>query len=368
MDKMIRVLQVVTTMNGGGLESMIMNYYRNIDRTKIQFDFLMHRPESELKGYTDEIKILGGKIYTLPRLNPFSLSYLSKLNAFFKEHKEYSVVHVHQDCLSGIILKAAKRNGVKVRIAHCHSSNQDKNLKYIIKYLFRHNIKKYATKLLACGYIPGKWMFCTDNFEILHNAIDTEKFRYDKDIRSCVRKDLGINDSFVIGHVGRFSKVKNHLFLVRIFEEILNFEKSSKLVFVGTGEEESNIKNYVTINNLTDKITFLGPRQDVERILQAIDVFILPSKYEGVSVAEIEAQAAGLPCVVSDKVPEECDLTGNVVSVSLKEDLSTWAQTILRYKEFERKDTSEKIKMNRYDIKENVNKLMNYYLDSYYDS
>ena len=365
MDEVIRVLHVVTTMNRGGLESMIMNYYRNIDRTKIQFDFLIHRPKNEKNDFGEEIKLLGGRIFHISRLNPFSIEYFNGLNRFFKKHKEYSIIHVHQDCMSGIILKVAKKNGIKVRIAHCHSSSQDKNLKYIIKYIYRHNIKKYANKMFSCGEISGKWMFCTDNFEILPNAIDAERYRYNKNVRNSVRRELGFDDDdFVIGHVGRFSKVKNQAFLVSVFECIHHYDKSAKLVFAGTGEEENNIKRIVYTKKLTDCVKFLGLRQDIERLLQAYDVFVLPSKYEGLPVTMIEAQATGLPCIISDKVPIECDITGNVVSICLNSSLKKWAKSILYFKKFHRQDTYDKVSSSRYDIKDNANYLMNYYLSA----
>ncbi|MDY5213351.1 glycosyltransferase, partial [Intestinibacter sp.] len=157
MSEPIRVLQVVTYMGRGGLETMLMNYYRNIDRDKVQFDFLTHRDERW--DYDDEIESLGGKIYHLPKLNPFSKSYLNALDKFFKEHKEYQIVHCHQDCLSGVVLKVAKKNGVKFTIAHSHNANQDKNLKYLIKVFEKRKIPKYSDELFACGYNSGKWMF-----------------------------------------------------------------------------------------------------------------------------------------------------------------------------------------------------------------
>ena len=168
MGEPIRVLHVVTYMGRGGLETMIMNYYRNIDRSKVQFDFLTHR--DEIWDYDDDIERLGGKIYHLPRLNPFSPKYLNALDNFFEEHNEYKIVHCHQDCLSGIVLKHAKKNGVPFTIAHSHSSNQNKNLKYVIKLIAKKSIPKYADYLLACGKDAGEWMFNTSDFTILNNA------------------------------------------------------------------------------------------------------------------------------------------------------------------------------------------------------
>lgn len=218
MGEPIRVLQVVTHMNRGGLETMLMNYYRNIDRSKIQFDFLTHRPENEKKDYDDEIRSLGGKIYHMPMLNPFSPSYMKSLDKFFKEHKEYQIVHSHLDCLSAYPLKAAKKNGVPVRIAHSHNTSQERNLKYLIKDYSKRQIPKYATHLFACGQEAGKWMFGKHKFQIMNNAIDAKKFIYNEEVRMEKRKELGLEGKFVIGHVGRFNLQKNHEFLIHCFE------------------------------------------------------------------------------------------------------------------------------------------------------
>ncbi len=206
MSEPIRVLQVVTYMGRGGLETMLMNYYRNIDRDKVQFDFLTHRDERW--DYDNEIESLGGKIYHLPKLNPFSKNYLNALDKFFNEHKEYQIVHCHQDCLSGVVLKVAKKNGVKFTIAHAHSASQDKNLKYLIKVLAKKNIKKYSDKMFACGGEAGKWMFNTDNFEVLNNAIDTDLYTYNEEKADKVKKEFDIENKFVVGHVGRFNYPK----------------------------------------------------------------------------------------------------------------------------------------------------------------
>lgn len=183
---MIRVLQVVTNMERGGLESMLMNYYRHIDREKIQFDFLVHRQERA--AFDDEIEALGGRIYRLPRLVPWSKSYLSALNRFFDEHTGYKVVHVHQDCLSSVILKAAKQHDVPVRIAHSHNANQDKNLKYPIKLWYKRSIPEYATNLFACGKDAGDWMFGGASYQIINNAIDVAAYTYDPTKRQEMRR------------------------------------------------------------------------------------------------------------------------------------------------------------------------------------
>ena len=233
MSEPIRVLHIVTTMNRGGLETMLMNYYRNIDKSKIQFDFLLHR--SEKSDYEDEIKYLGGTIFRVQPLNPFSRSYREELDEFFKSH-HYDIVHCHQDCLSSIALGIAKNNNVKIRIAHSHNANQDHNLKYIIN----------------------------------------------------------LNDKFVIGHIGRFNKQKNHEFIIDIFNELHKLNSNSRLVLVGTGELEEKIKEKVNRYSLNDFVIFYGLCDKVHEILQSFDVFLFPSLYEGLPVTMVEAQAKWL--------------------------------------------------------------------------
>lgn len=349
---MIRVLQIVTYMGRGGLETMIMNYYRNIDRNKVQFDFLVHRQEEA--DYDKEIVALGGKIYHMPMLNPFSKSYFNALDSFFKEHK-YDIVHCHLDCMSAYPLKIAKKNGVRVRIAHSHNKSQDKNLKYPIKLYSKRLIPKYATHLLSCGKEAGDWMFNGKPYTILNNAIDAQSYRFDKQIREEMREQLGFNqEDFVIGHVGRFNPQKNHNFIIDVFNFVHKKNTAAKLVLVGTGDGQKAIKEKVESLALSDSVLFLGNRTDVNKILQAMDVFLFPSLYEGLPLSIIEAQAAGLPCVISDNVPPECIVTDLIETASLDDALAKWEIVITSQKSVKRKDTYELIKKSGFDVKSNV--------------
>ncbi len=358
---MIRILQVVTYMNRGGLETMLMNYYRNMDRTKVQFDFLVHREKRA--DYDDEIEELGGRIYHLPRLNPFSISYKRSLQKFFQSHPEYQVIHVHQDCMSSIILKEAKNQGIKVRIAHSHSSNQDKNWKYIIKKYYMRRIPRYATGLLACGKMAGNWMFAGYKYGIVRNAIDLHKYTYKEKLEKEVRKEWQLEDEMVIGHVGRFNTVKNHDFLIDIFAECVRKKENIRLLLVGDGEEKQKIEEKVKQMGLEKKVIFTGVRSDVERLMQIMNVFVFPSFYEGLPVTMVEAQAAGLPCVISDHVSEECIITENLVTeVSLDEKPEKWADIILKSAEIEKKNRSEEIRKAGYDICKEAKKMQKFYI------
>lgn len=364
--KIIRVLHVVTYMGRGGLETMIMNYYRNIDRNRVQFDFLVHR-DFEADYDKEIIQELGGKIYRLPPLNPLSREYLSKLDSFFRDHKEYKIVHSHIDCMSAIPLKYAKLNGVPIRIAHSHSSNQTKDIKYPMKLFYKTKISKYANKMFACSEEAGRWMFGRNaDFTVLNNAIDTEKYLFNKNTSQKVREELNIrNDSLVIGHVGRFENPKNHSFIIDIFAETLKKNRNSVLLLVGEGSLRKSIEEKVNSLGISNKVIFAGLRTDVNELLQAMDVFLFPSLYEGLPVSIVEAQASGLPCLISDKVPIECKKTDLVYHMNLSDSPDKWAGKVVELSKIKRKNAYEEIKESGFDIKANAEKLEEFYLNAY---
>lgn len=359
---MIRVLQVVTYMGRGGLETMLMNYYRHINRNKVQFDFLVHRDFEA--DYDQEIRELGGRIYHVSRLVPWSRSYRAELKKFFREHPEYRIVHVHQDCLSSVALQCAKECGVPVRIAHSHNSNQDKNWKYLIKLHYMKQIPYCATDLFACSKAAGRWMFGQNSFQILNNAIDTDCYRYSKSVDMDVREDLELGNSIVIGHVGRFDPQKNHEFLIDIFYSCTKLDPNMKLMLVGDGEGKEKIQQKVRDMNLQDKVIFTGVRSDVNRLMQAMDVFVFPSLYEGLPVTMIEAQASGLPCVISDHVSEECIIIKDLVfCMPMEESSARWAEHILHQSSRKRENYIKKLQERGYDISTAAKKLENFYLE-----
>lgn len=361
-NKPIRVLQIVTYMGRGGLETMLMNYYRLIDRTKVQFDFLVHRDFEA--DYDREIADLGGRIYRVPRLVPWSGKYKRALNEFFRSHPEYRIVHVHQDCLSAVALKQAKECGVPVRIAHAHTSNTDLNWKRIFKKHYMKQIPKYATCLFACGDDAGKWMFGGAPFVLLRNAINTNKYTFSADIAENTRKGLGIpKDAFVIGHVGRFITVKNHLFLVRLFAEIRKTNKNAILLLVGDGEMRSIVESRISSLGLTDSVVLTGLRSDVCSLMCAMDVFVFPSLYEGIPLSLIEAQASSLPCVISDRISEGCEVTGGLVTrLPLSAPIGDWASAVTAER-IPRKNRYDEISRAGYDIFESERNLQKFYLE-----
>ena len=360
MTKPVRVLHIVTYMGRGGLESMIMNYYRHMDRSQVQFDFLVHRDFEA--DYDQEILSLGGKIYHVSRLVPWSRRYQAELKQFFKNHPEYKIVHVHQDCLSSVALKCAKECGVPVRIAHAHSNSAVKNLKYPIKSFYKKKISKYATQLFACSKQAGKWMFCGSPFTVITNAIDVQSFQFSADAAREMRTALNIQNQFVIGHVGRFRPEKNHSFLIDIFSQIVKTAPDSILLLIGDGELQAEIVNKVNYLGLSNNVCFLGSCANVNQLLQAIDVFVFPSLYEGLGISVLEAQAAGLPCIISSSIPKDCLVTNLVTQMSLQESPERWAAEILMHRNHHHEDTSSQICNATFDITENSNKLQEFYI------
>ena len=356
---MIRILHIVSFMQRGGLETLIMNCYRHIDREKMQFDFIVHRDFRA--DYDDEIEALGGKIYRLPRLNPFSPGYKKALRDFFQSHPEYKIVHCHLDCMSALPLAAAKKCGVPVRIAHAHSSNQERNLKYPLKRLYMRKIPDVATHFFACSKEAGEWMFPGQSITVINNGIETERFAFRSEIRSEVRSEFGFRDELVLGHVGRFMPEKNHGFLIVIFAEVHKRIPDAKLLLMGTGPLEDQVRRKVNELRLTDNVRFLGVRSDVNRILQAVDVFVLPSVYEGLGIAAVEAQNAGARCVVSDTVPTACAMTDLVEFVALSEAPAHWANVILRDCISGRADHTGEIQLAGYDIQKTADWLFDFY-------
>lgn len=357
---MLRVLHVVTSMDRGGLETMLMNYYRHIDRDILQFDFLTHR---EFSGkYDNEIKKMGGIIHHLPKLNPFSRSYKKALYDFFKSH-EYMIVHVHQDCLSSVVLKEAKKCNVPVRIAHSHSSSQEKNYLYPIKWWYRHFISKYATKLFACSQDAGRWMFCGAPFEVVNNAVEALQFSFNKEIRELKRSEFYIeNNELLIGTVGNFWSPKNHSFIIDIFIQIQK-KVPARLILVGEGPTREAIEEKVINSGIKDKVVFTGVRADISDILQAMDIFLLPSLFEGLPVTVIEAQSAGLPCFISDHVPSESMITDLVEQIPLSKNAEHWADRMIEVAQRPRRNTYNEIVRAGYDIEKSAKKLQDYYTE-----
>lgn len=359
---MIRILQAVNDMQRAGLETMLMNYYRHMDRSQIQFDFLTHRPHRA--AYDDEIEAMGGRVYYAPRLYPQNyIQYFQFMKKFYNEHPEYQIIHSHIDAMSAFPLYAAKKNEVPVRIAHSHNTRLDRDAKILIKYFAWKSVPKVATEYWACGDMAGRFMYGSSPFKVIRNAIDLKKFAYDPVMRIEVRKKLGLEGAFVIGHVGRYCPVKNQSFLLDVFKEIVEKKADARLLLIGIGEEEKTLREKAQTLGIGDKVTFLVNRSDVHELYQAMDVFVMPSLYEGLPVVCVEAQANGLPCLVSDRISREVLLTGNIRMKSLSDNVDSWADTILRSDTKRLDSAAEELRENGYDIEREARLLMEQYIE-----
>lgn len=365
MTEPIRVLQVFAQMNRGGAETMIMNLYRNIDRKKVQFDFVVHTKEK--CDYDEEIASLGGSIYYIPRYSGKNhLQYKKAWNLFFKEHPKYKLIHGHVRSTAAIYLKIAKKYNL-VTIAHSHNTSSGSGISAVAKNFMQYPIRNTADYLLACSKIAGEWLYgektCTkDNFYILNNAIDAKKFAINEEIRNGKRKEFHLEEKLVVGHIGRFHTQKNHTFLIDIFKAVSDQNENAVLMLVGDGELRQSIDKKVQDLGMDDKVIFTGVRSDIPELLQAMDVFAFPSLYEGLPVTLVEAQASGLPCIVSDTITDEVYFTDLIKSLNLNSSLNEWVDEILKYsKDSMRRNITNEIIDAGYDIEKNSNWVENFY-------
>lgn len=311
----IRVAHVIGMAVDGGTEAFVMNYYKYIDKTKIQFDFFV---ESTSKIINRElIEKLGGKIIIIPSYKNI-FRYIKTLTQLFKDGN-YSIVHSHMNSLSVFTLLAAKRARVKVRIAHSHSTSNKsvEKKKNLIKNLLRPFSKIYATHYFACSELSGRWLFGNKTFnngnvKIINNAIEINKFSFDQIKRDIIRDKFNINDKFVIGHVGRFVEQKNHKFLLDLFYEYQKINEKAILLLIGDGPLKDEIYNRVENYEIKDKVIFIGTQEDISMYYNAMDCFIFPSLYEGLGIVVLEAQINGLYCLVSSSVPKSTKLNDNI--------------------------------------------------------
>lgn len=365
----VRVLNLFTIMDRGGAETMVMNYYRNIDRSKVQYDFMVHRQERG--AYDDEIEALGGRIYRMPPIRPWTAGeYRKTVRAFYAEHPEYRVIHSHMSELGYYDFREAEKAGVPVRICHAHNRPYGIDLKSPVRWYYKAMMRPHITDLFMCGKESGDWLFGRKNearFIQLNNAIDARQYAYCPEIRQKMRQSLGIGeDQLVIGHVGRFYPQKNHKFIIDIFQAVRTKNPEAVLLLVGNdaGEGGKEIHQKAEQLGLTPWVKFLGTRGDVAELLQAMDVFLFPSLFEGLSVASIEAQAAGLPVLISDSVPIECRKTDLIHVLPLSAPPEEWADSVLELARIPRRNTYEEIRDAGFDVVENAKWLQAFYLQA----
>lgn len=345
MSEPIRVAQVMGKMLGGGVEAVVMNYYRHIDRSCVQFDFLVDEDSTLVPK--DEIERLGGRVFVIP---PYQhvFAYQRELVRLFRQ-EQWSIVHSHINALSVFPLRAAKRAGVFVRIAHSHSTSGGHDpLKNAMKTALRPFANVYPTHRAACTRHAGEWLFGEGaDFHIVPNAINLDIFRFNEARRTEVRAELGVRDGqFVIGHVGRFSPQKNQGFLIRAFSLVAKSDPGACLVLVGEGRQRAEQEALAARLCPEGSVLFLGQRSDVADLYQAFDVFCLPSEYEGLGMVAVEAEVSGLPCVLSDSVPKDADPAGTATFLSLCDE-NAWAAALTASRE--RSNRNRNIDIRQFD-------------------
>ena len=370
MEKPIRVLHVLGTTNLGGAESRIMDLYRHMDREKIQFDFLIHTTK---EGFFDqEIKQLGGKIYRLPSFRMYNyFAYEKACREFFAEHREFQVVQGHMTSTASIYLPIAKKEGIPMTIAHARSAGVDKGIKGWITKLLRKNLYRKCDYMFACSDLAARAVFGDGQYEagkvvFVPNAVDTKDFAPDEHMRAEIRKEYGLEDSFVIGHVGRFHYAKNHEFILDIFTEVLKQNKQVKLFLLGDGPHRQEIEEKATELRIKEKVIFAGNQNPVAPYYQAMDVFLFPSRFEGMPGTVVEAQAAGLPCLIADTITTQVKVTELVAFLSLAQDAKLWAEQLSRImterKAQKNSETEIDFSKTNYDVNYQVKQYEQFYL------
>lgn len=359
---MIKILHINSSISvNSGVAGIIMNYYKHIDKSLIQFDFLYFL-ESE-NNFENQINEFGGHAYKIG--NPKNiLKFINELKEFMNKHKnEYDIVEIHVVYLAKLIYSTLKKSGIKKVILHAHATKwSEKKISAIRNKLMCINLKKYSDVFFACSDAAGKFVYGNDaSFTIINNAIDTKRFKFSQIIRNQVRHDLHIEDKVVVGHVGRFCQQKNHIFLINIFLNILKKNPESILILIGEGPLQEEIISLVKENNIERNVIFLGNQKHVEIYYNAMDVFVLPSLYEGLPLVGVEAQINGLRCVMSKEITNEVNIT-DVSFLELKDDVDKWADLILRKASSPRiEDAISIVKRKGFSIDEETKKLENTY-------
>lgn len=367
--KPIKILHVVGAMNRGGTETMLMNIYRNIDHKKVQFDFISYSQKEA--DYDQEIKSYHGRIFRLTKTNS-----IKQIYDVIKKYGPYDVVHAHTLFHCGIAHLAAVLAGVKIRISHSHTTFDESNsiLKEIYMKCMRAMILMFSTNLLACSRGAGEYLFGRNSLSkkkylYFPNIIDYSAFLIppERDVRKFKVKE-GLENSLIIGHIGRFTEAKNHIFLLEIIKAAKRLEETNKtihLLLVGDGDLRKDIEKKAEKAGLLNNVHFVGKREDISVMLHSMDVFVFPSVYEGLGLVLLEAQASGLPCIVSEAIQPEADLNiGLVTKLSLADGPDIWAKEAIKQLSAKEKDTEKIItsfEQNSYSLKKVISSLMNIY-------
>lgn len=355
-------------MDRAGIETMLMNYYRRIDRDVLQFDFLVNKTKPG--DYDEEIRSMGGHIYVSPGLNPIHYpDYQRYMQQILSADPDIAIVHAHNEAMGYYALRGAERAGIKTRIAHAHNTRIIRDYKWPLKMVCKQLLPRAATDLWSCGRDAGIYFFGRQRWNacgmVMRNAVDTARFRFDPEVRAAVRAEHGLGDRTVIGHVGRFNLQKNHTRLLDIYAEYTRLDPNSVLVLIGEGELEGAMREKTRALGIADRVMFAGLQSRVDRWYQAMDVFVLPSLFEGLPVVGIEAQTSGLACLFSDAVTDEAALSPRALRVPLTETDEGWAQALkmLAHGDFPRETGADLVRDAGYDIGHEAQRIQQLYLE-----
>lgn len=371
MNKPLRVLFFIDRLRLGGIQMLAYDILKHNDPSKMEIEIL-NLDDGQQYPLTQTLKNMGVTIHQLKGAwmrTPLDFPhYFKSVDRFFSEHHNYDVVHMHSSSKNYYILQCAAKWGIPVRVAHSHNTGfQSKNpLVIALGNMMMKPMRKYATHWAGCSQLACEWLFgkgCVERGEakVVLNGIDSSLFVYDESIRQQIRQELHIEDRFVIGHVGRFVNQKNHTFLLDIFAEVVKLQPNAVLMLIGIGELMEQMKQKAATLGIADKVLFMGFRDDRERYMQAMDAFLFPSLYEGLSVTLIEAQAAGLPVYTSDTTTTETKFTPEMQFLSLQQPAREWAEAIIKQGCLERKDLTAEVEKNGFDIRVMVNNLIKLY-------
>ena len=358
---MIRVLQMIGALNAGGSQAMLMNIYRNIDRERIQFDFALDRTKELF--YADEVRALGGEIYSLPLFTGLNAGQVIRgWDDFLAEHPGYPVLHSHVRSYASLYLPVAKRHGLKT-VIHSHSTSNGSGPQALVKGLLQYPLRYQADVLMGCSTEAGRWLFgrraCeSDKYVFLPNGVDLSRFRPNEQLRREYRAKMGLEGSYVVGHVGRLGQVKNHAFLLDAFAQLRSLRPEARLLLVGDGELRGQIEARTAELGLSDCVIMTGNRNDVPQLMQAMDVFALPSLWEGLPVTLVEAQAVGLPCLISDRITRDVDVTPLITRLPV-DSARRWAEELA--KDRARRDCAEAVADSGFEIRDSAEKLCRIY-------
>lgn len=364
--KPIRVLHVFARLNRGGAETMVVNLHRVMDPERVQFDYVVNESDTEY-AYTKEVRDLGGRVFQLPRYTIINTpKYRRAWEELLTSHPEWSIVHGHHLAPASVYIPIAKRLG-RVTIAHGHNAYVKENpIKLLVRKMGLRSIRRTADHLFACSNVAGQWMFGSRaSFLVVKNAINIDNFAFDIAARQRIRREFGIGDVLLIGHVGSFTHQKNHRFILRVFCEVRNRIPEAKLLLVGDGDLLGKTEKLAERLGIREQVIFAGVRTDVPALLSAMDAFLFPSLHEGLPLTLIEAQTSGLPVVASDAISSEVCVSELIEFIPLQNGASFWANVVeqaaaktnLPNRKASSSDTA-------YDINANAGWLMDFYLSA----